>query len=323
MKAKLPFPGMNVEIELSNLCQLKCPFCRTGGLRQQYPQVDRGFMDMNTIKAILDKATISFAQLFNWGEPLMNPDVVSLVTEVTRRGIKCELGTNLQNLAPDKAFGLVQSGLTRIRISCDGITQESYEKYRIGGNLQLLLHNAEMLVDAKKRNNNQGPELLFQIVVNKWNHHEIGQYEQFAKSHGADNVTFSGLCAMTPEGWHLHKEWACSDKQYSCLAVGNATSCYTPWDRLSFDWNGDIYNCCNPVGLTRYKLGNIHEVSNIEDIWNGEKMRYIRRYCSSKRAENVSFDIPCYRCFGVFPSEEKKKSDEYYSCFLAMEQEGK
>ena len=320
MKASFP-NSINVEIELSAFCQLKCPFCRTGGLRQQYQHIKRGFMKVDTMKVIMDKifdkTRIGFAYLYNWGEPLLNPDVVELVETVTRKSAPCELGTNLQHLTPEMASGIAKSGLGSIRVSCDGMIQETYETYRRGGNLQLLLSNSRMLADAKKQNSHHGPQIIFQMIVTKFNHHEIPQYEAFAKQNGADSVIFSPLCALTPEGWLQHKDFVHSDK-YSLLCVGNIKDCRSPWNRLSFDWNGDVYNCCNPVGLEHYCLGNILE-SSLEDIWNCEKMQYIRRYCSTKKAEVETPDIPCYRCFGIFPSEERKKNDEYYPCFVELE----
>jgi radical SAM protein with 4Fe4S-binding SPASM domain len=157
------------------------------------------------------------------------------------------------------------------------------------------------------------------MVVNKWNYHEIDEFDAFARDHGADSAALVGLCALTPEGWHMHEEWACGDPKFSSLAVGNVASCEAPNGRLSFNWNGDVYNCCNPVGLERYKLGNIVEAAGLDEIWTSPKMEYIRRFCKTGKPEHVPFDIPCYRCFGAFPSEERKKSDEYCSCFAKME----
>lgn len=313
-------PPLNVEIELSACCQLSCPFCRTGGLRAAYRgRVKKGYMAKETMAALLDKVPISFAYLYNWGEPLLNPNVVELTSDVVSRGIRCELGTNLQFLPEGMAEGLMGADPGSIRVSCDGMTQETYGRYRMGGDLAKLLANAERLAAAKQRTRAE-TRIIFQMVVNRWNHHEIDQFDSFAKAHGADSSAIVGLCALTPEGWHAHPEWKCGDPKYSYLGVGTVKSCGAPEDRLSFNWNGDVYNCCNPVGLERYSLGNIVKAESLDEIWKSPKMEYVRRFCRTGKPEQGPHDIPCYRCFGVFPSEERKRSDEYYSCFAAMEE---
>ena len=145
-------PPLDVEIEFSACCQLMCPFCRTGALRNQYRhRVKRGYMKPSTLQVILDKVPISLAYLYNWGEPLLNPDILELTRMVAGRGIKCELGTNLQFMPQGMEMGLVESGVTSIRVSCDGMTQETYGYYRIGGSLERLIKNAERLAEAKSR----------------------------------------------------------------------------------------------------------------------------------------------------------------------------
>jgi radical SAM protein with 4Fe4S-binding SPASM domain len=320
METVIKVPKLNVEIEMSAFCQLKCPFCRTGGLKEKYKdKIKSGFLTKEVLEHILNKVPLNYASLFNWGEPFLNRNVIELTKMISQRGIGCELGTNLQIMTPELAEEVVQSGICKIYISCDGITQETYEKYRIGGSLEKLLANAKMLSDAKQKTNSP-MDIFFQMVVNKYNHKEEKDFESWARQHGATGIRMGGLFGMTPEGWLQYDDFDSQDPRYSKRNfLGSVDFCEQPWNHLSFNWNGDIYNCCNPVGNERYKLGNICEISDINEVWNSQQMQYIRRFCSTRNPEKDSkIDIPCYRCYNIFPSEERKISDEHYPCLVKI-----
>ena len=317
----LPIPKLEAEIDISTYCQLACPFCRTGSsLREKYDnlygydKIPRGFMTRETFSCILEKIPqLSFIRLYNWGEPLLNKDIVWFISEATSRGKKVEIGSNLQIMTSELAEGLIKSGLHTIVVSCDGTTQEIYETYRKGGDLNKVLEYARMLSETKKRLNKNNPIIDFQLVVTKFNHHEMGEtYRKFAIGNGADAVRYSMLCTMTPDGYHLLNDYYCGDPKYKYFKIGQLTNCITPFAHVSIDFNGDVYTCCNPSGIIKWKMGNINE-SSFEDIWNGEKFQYARRFCKTGIPEDNGFEIMCHSCYNKFPSEEMKERDFYRS----------
>lgn len=67
------------------------------------------------------------------------------------------------------------------------------------------------------------------------------------------------------------------------------TFCSLPWTHLNVQPNGDIYPCCmspynQPIGNTR--------TDTLEEIWNGEKMRTIRKQMLTGERPDA-----CQRCF--------------------------
>jgi len=299
-------------IELTSLCQLKCPFCRTGGQRHNYPQVPRGIMNKDTFNNIMKKIpSISFIYFYNWGEPFLNPDVAWFCEQAVKvYKKKCELGSNMQKLDEIMAKDIVKSGVQHLLVSCDGASQETYEKYRIGGSLQKLIDNTKLLVT--KRNELQAftPRITFKMDVNKFNEHEIPIFDKFAKNSGADASSIVGLCAMTPEGNQLFDTFVSSDKKYDGRTRGLVTSCDAPNQRIAIDWNGEVYPCCNPSGLEVYSCGNINK-QTFEEIEASERLTYIKRFCVKGDIEQNNLLIPCYSCFGKYPNEEAKKNDPY------------
>ena len=51
--------------------------------------------------------------------------------------------------------------------------------------------------------------------------------------------------------------------------------CDWPWKHMTVTWNGDVVPCCVDYD-NRYILGNV-EQETLTEIWNGERMRTLRR----------------------------------------------
>ena len=53
---------------------------------------------------------------------------------------------NLNATNDEQIKGLLTSSLDALHVSIDGVTQEVYEKYRVGGNLETVLNNLKKLI---------------------------------------------------------------------------------------------------------------------------------------------------------------------------------
>ena len=84
----------------------------------------------------------------------------------------------------------VESGLDRLIISIDGTTQDVYEQYRIGGNLEKVLEGAKNIMKWKKELKSKTPFVFFQFLVVKPNEHQVEEVKQLAKEIGVDEVRF-------------------------------------------------------------------------------------------------------------------------------------
>ena len=71
--------------------------------------------------------------------------------------------------------GVIQANglVCTIHISIDGLTQKTYESYRVHGTLSKVIEGAKLLVEAKKAAKSATPHLIFQFLVVKPNEHEI------------------------------------------------------------------------------------------------------------------------------------------------------
>ena len=68
------------------------------------------------------------------------------------RGIDIKISTNLSmKMGDDQIEALVKAGLGKIYISCNGASSETYLKYHVGGDFDLVMDNMKRLVQRKER----------------------------------------------------------------------------------------------------------------------------------------------------------------------------
>ncbi|HET9525863.1 MAG TPA: radical SAM protein, partial [Pyrinomonadaceae bacterium] len=159
-------------IEPNLYCNLQCPACPTGlrlGLR---PTIG---IDEELFKATIDQIGDYVFQLYmyNWGEPLLHKRTPEMIAYAKNKDINVLLSTNLSiKLTDDYIDRLVLSGLDRMLVSLDGVTQESYSKYRVRGDLALVRENLMRIQRAKQRLGRATPKVVWQFLVFRHNEHE-------------------------------------------------------------------------------------------------------------------------------------------------------
>lgn len=134
-------------IDVVGTCNLRCPTCPVGN----FAAADRpkGFMDPALFERILDKIVAEAVApdpqvwLFNWGEPLLHPELPALVTAVRARGLRCHLSTNLNVTRGLRE--LARANPHDLKISLSGFTPERYARTHAKGHLRLVKANLHLL----------------------------------------------------------------------------------------------------------------------------------------------------------------------------------
>ena len=129
-KRKVPFFPLNLDIEVSSKCQLKCDHC----FRQYMDIKENDFMPLDMYKKIVAECgkynlfTLKFSMR---GEPLLHPDIVEMVQFAKDRGVKeVWINTNGGPITEKLARGLIGAGVDWITMSFDGLG-EMYESIRV------------------------------------------------------------------------------------------------------------------------------------------------------------------------------------------------
>ncbi len=170
-------------LDPTSFCNLQCPFCPTGVRKSDRPNSE---MSLSNYKHIIDEIGFNLFHLsfYNWGEPLLNKDFVEMVKYLQKYHVTSDVSTNLSfPLERNTVKDLINSGLDRLIVSVDGATQQTYEKYRVGGDIELIFKNIRMLVE-EKRVSNSDVEISWRFLVFKHNQSEISKAMTIAKELG-------------------------------------------------------------------------------------------------------------------------------------------
>jgi radical SAM protein with 4Fe4S-binding SPASM domain len=302
---KAPLPRL-IFIDPINICQLKCPLCPGGTETMNY---ERKAMSIETFRTIVDKIPfIKGIGLLNWGEPFLNQDIFKMIRFATERHIKVWTHSNFNFLKNDDFFiDIVQSGLDWLAISLDGASQESYSKYRAGGDFGLVITNIKKLVEAKSKLKREKPDIIWKFVVNRFNEHEIDKAKIMANDL---KIKFSimqmgladDLPDFNPESTidERKKYWLPKEKKYIRRCYSGEYKyplfpniCSQLFYQLVVAPDGKVFPCCWLADKENV-FGDLLSDS-FEHIWNNEK------YLNSRLAflrKDFSPDVQtvCFTC---------------------------
>ena len=132
-------------IDIVGTCNLRCPTCPVGNS----PARPRGFMPLEMFRAIVDKiarecpAPHPQINLFNWGEPLLHPDLPAFIEILRAAGMRSHLSTNL-NIRRGLAAAIAADP-DDLKISLSGFSQATYARAHARGNIELVKANMRLL----------------------------------------------------------------------------------------------------------------------------------------------------------------------------------
>lgn len=265
-----------IDIEVTSVCNLKCPFCATTFKGRE---INRGFISFDTIKKIIDEGAENnlYGVKFNIrGEPLLHRQIHEFVRYAKQKGcIDVYFNTNAMLLTEDVSNKLIDAGLDRISISFEGYTKDIYEKHRVGANYETVLSHIEKMQSLKKRLGVSHPKVRIQTVLLPDIVPIFENYKRFW-SERADEVAFLDYKEMKIKRRGVQYSWACPQI----------------WQRMAVWWDGAILPC-NHDDAGLITLGNLKEIT-IKDAWHSEKLNKIRNVHKRGEAHNIPACDGCY-----------------------------
>ena len=260
-----------ISIEPTTSCNLRCPECPSGLRSFSRPT---GMLDFDHFKNIIDQFTsnLSYLILYFQGEPFLNPDFFKFIRYACIKKIYTVTSTNAHFLNDDRARETIESGLDKIIISIDGTDQNTYEKYRIGGNYNKVLEGIQNLLYWKKKLNKQNPIVAIQFLVFKFNQHQISEIKELHKKLSTDQ-----LYLKTAQIYDFHKspELIPDNPRYSRYRKENdnykiknrlRNECWRMWSSTVITWDGKVVPCCFDKDA-KYVLGDLSK-NSFSEIWN-------------------------------------------------------
>ena len=210
-----------------------------------------------------------------------------MIARAHQVGIYTIVSTNAQTINKELANALVKSGLSRIIVSIDGFSEESYTAYRVGGSLQKALEGLQLMRHAKETHHS-AIRIELQVLHLRTNEHEWEWIRRNYKRLGATHLVFKtaqlydyehGNPLMpSNERYSRYKKGA--DGKYFKIQNSkfliNTSPCFRLWSGCVITTTGEVLPCCYDKGH-HYSLGNILSLS-LRDIYHSKKANNFRRH---------------------------------------------
>jgi radical SAM protein with 4Fe4S-binding SPASM domain len=288
---------VSLAIEPTTACNLRCPECPSGLRAFTRPT---GMLQNDFFSQTIDELSdeLLYLVFYFQGEPYLNPDFLLMVKYASQKKIYTATSTNAHYLNDEMARKTVESGLDRLIISIDGTTQEVYQQYRVGGNLNKVLEGARNIVKWKKILKSKKPYTFFQFLVIKPNEHQITAIRSLAKEIGVDGVRFktaqvydfendpNGLIPQNPR-YSRYRKIANGDYELKNKLYNH---CWRLWHAPVVTWDGLVVPCCFDKDAD-HRMGDLKRKS-FREIWNDNTYRQFRSQVLSGR-KNIDICSNC------------------------------
>lgn len=288
----IPVMPITFSVEPTTSCNLGCPECPSG-LKQFTRPV--GEMEEELYRKLVDELANDLLYLYFYfqGEPYLHPRFTELVRYAADKRIYTVTSTNAHFLTERKAEETVRSGLSRILISVDGTTQETYSQYRIHGSLDKVLEGTRRLVEARKRLRSSTPHIVWQFLVVRHNEHQVQDAKQMAKALGVDDIRFKTAQIHDYHQGHPLIPTTETFSRYRQKTDGSweiknklENQCWKLWHSAVMTWDGKIVPCCFDKDA-QYTMGNMQQ-QTFRQIWNSEPYHAFRqRLLQSRKAIDI------------------------------------
>lgn len=279
----LPVPDVpeRLLIDFATRCNLRCPMCVVWG-SEEARKVDevQGIMDIQRARQLLDEvmAARPLVQPNMWGEPLLIPELETVIRDLKTRNLPVAMNTNGLRLNPEVCKMLIDLSVDAVMVSIDAMTPATLQKVRGIDKLEKIEAGVERLLDI--RGDGKLPRIGVSFTVQEANRHEQDAFvKQWCRR---VDVVRMGLLFDGGQG------------TYPEMAVGpDRRPCPTLYNTLPVHNDGTVRMCCLD-GFRATNMGNVFE-SGVADVWHGGEFAKARYYHETGQWDKVPF---CKNCNG-------------------------
>jgi MoaA/NifB/PqqE/SkfB family radical SAM enzyme len=306
-----------VKIDISPLCNLRCTYCvhaRPSGdtqeLLEQQSFNRRQKMAVDHVERIVQEigGKSMAVSLYYLGDPLLHPELAEICGLARAARLNSHVSTHFSFKLSDEALRkLVFSGLTHLTVCVDALHQETYERTRVGGRLDLVLDNLDRALAMRREAGRKYPRIEVQFIKFQHNLADLPDLRRWCHDRGVDQFT---------DYWgNLHNYADVAPGNYRVFGPRRDRSipqCTWPHFSMQIKYDGDVIPCCYYRHTDQYResgdsrtVGNVLRTS-VWDVWNSVEYRALRRLvanptrASSDPSASATF---CHGCPTIFETD--------------------
>lgn len=283
---------IQLDVELNGGCNMACPFC-LHGYGTRIPNIQ---LSMDAYKHIIQEAVaigVKSLKLNYINEPMLRKDLEEAIRYARDQGIiNIYMVTNGTVLNEKRRISLLASGITKVFISIDAVTPETYNKQRLSGKYNLVVQNIMDFIKLRNDNGLEFPLVRVSFLKNAINIHEEKEFRK--KWEGvADIINFQTMNEIPDMETGLLVEESPEPEK----------GCSFPFKQLVVDHLGNIQPCCKLAGK-KLIIGNIKDMT-LEQAWNHEQSVALRQ---AHKTDEWKKHPVCYDC--MCPNAKPKENEE-------------
>ncbi len=288
-------------METTNHCNMKCIMCpRTSLMTRQIDWIDDEIFSkaINSIEPYssddlkkfdtfvkdnyevlpTDRTEDSFyfyivsrhLTLHGFGEPILDPHIISRVKECTDKNIPTYFSCVPANIDVQKVIELMNNGLGVIKFSMDALDDEK-QKYIRGkkNNFTEAYEKILKILEYKQQHKKISTKIVITMIALENDKESVEMYQDFMKLWQGKEVF--AYVKSQDNRWYYEEDGRVENKSHY-----NYQYCEFPWTSMTVMANGEVVPCTQDYD-TEISSGNIKNKS-LEDIWNSQEYKKLREY---------------------------------------------
>ena len=277
---------LSYSIEPTNHCNLKCPECPSGLGSLTRPL---GLMKTEFFQKLVDEISVKgfYLQLFFQGEPYINKNLPRMIRYAQEKHMYVSVSTNGHFINKDNADEILEAAPDKIIYSIDGLDEESYQNYRVGGTFAQADDGLKALTQRKKYLGLKKPFVELQFIVMKQNEHLLDKVLEYGRESGVDKVVFK---TMQVSSYRNALNFLPVNEKYRRYEVESDTfkvkgklknKCFALWRTSVITWDGRVVPCCFDKDAA-FELGMLNG-HGFSSVWNSDKYTAFRQNILANR----------------------------------------
>ncbi|MEA5090923.1 radical SAM protein [Solidesulfovibrio sp.] len=277
----VPEYPLYIQFELTNYCNLHCKMCHFASYSHEAQH--KKHLDLALFTRVLEecRGLVPSAMIGSASECLLHPEIETIIHRLGAGGfLDTIIHTNGVLLTDRIIDAILASGISRLNVSLDAATPETYRRIR-GGSLEKVERNIRRFLEKRAQRGGRLPYLRVTFVKLDDNMHE---YDMFLDkwSGVADRVDFQAYSPLCGE-----------DEETPLCAADVQHDCSLPYRLLSFDYDGNAYPCCSYY-MKFLGMGSVVDTP-VATIWRSAPMEALRRSLRER-----TFLKPCVKCLSTW-----------------------